>query len=130
MDSYPGSLDQVLTNLINNAQQHGLEGVQDGTITIEAHARGEGTLNLTVSDNGKGVAPELRERIFEPFFTTREGCGGTGLGLPIVQDIVADPLGGRIQVGDSPQGGACFTLELPLSAPKSAASPNGNSDTP
>ena len=130
MDSYPGSLDQVLTNLINNAQQHGLEGVQDGTITIEAHACGDGTLSLTVSDNGKGVAPELRKRIFEPFFTTREGCGGTGLGLHIVQGIVADPLGGRIELGDSPQGGAGFTLELPLSAPKTAGPPNGNSDTP
>ncbi|WP_417067421.1 PAS domain-containing sensor histidine kinase [Niveibacterium terrae] len=130
MDSYPGSLDQVLTNLINNAQQHGLDGVQDGTITIEGHAIGNETLILAISDNGKGVAQELRERIFEPFFTTREGRGGTGLGLHIVQGIVSDPLGGRIRVGDSPQGGACFTLELPLSAPKPAARPNTDSDTP
>ncbi len=65
---------------------------------------------IEVTDNGPGVPPQLRTEIFNPFFTTRKH--GTGMGLSISRSIVAAH-GGRIEVGDSPSGGAKFTVTLP-----------------
>jgi CheY-like chemotaxis protein len=72
------------------------------------------TVELSVSDSGPGIAPELRERIFERFFTTKAVGGGTGLGLAICRDIVSAH-GGRIGAHASAQGGALFRVELPVS---------------
>ncbi len=65
---------------------------------------------IRIDDDGSGVPPESRDRIFEPFFTTK--ARGSGLGLSIVHAIVTQH-GGRIQVEDSPEGGARFVLVLP-----------------
>ena len=72
----------------------------------------QGTLRVTVSDNGPGIEPAMRERIFRPFFTTRSQ--GTGLGLALVQKIIVTH-NGRITVGASESGGAAFQIVLPLS---------------
>jgi signal transduction histidine kinase len=85
-------------------------------VALEA-AAADGAVELRVADSGPGVPPEVRERIFEPFFTTR--ARGTGLGLAVARQIV-EAHGGRISVGDSPGGGARFTLRLPA-APGAAA---------
>ena len=69
-------------------------------------------LRLTVQDTGSGMTPEVLSRIFEPFFTTKEAGGGTGLGLALVQDIVAD-LGGGIHVTSVPGRGSSFEIYLP-----------------
>jgi two-component system NtrC family sensor kinase len=71
-------------------------------------------VELSVGDSGPGIAPELRERIFDRFFTTKAAGAGTGLGLAICRDIVSAH-GGRISAGGSPQGGALFRVELPVS---------------
>ncbi|MBK7003387.1 MAG: hypothetical protein IPH35_26895 [Rhodoferax sp.] len=55
--------------------------------------------------------------VFDPFFTTKLGKGGSGLGLHIVYNLVQELLGGNIQVDNTPDSGACFTLLLPLDAP-------------
>ena len=77
-------------------------------------------MEITVSDNGKGIAPENLSRIFDPFFTTRLGQGGSGLGLNIVYNLVKDVLGGQITADNRAEGGVVFTLRLPLVAPAGA----------
>ena len=119
LESYPGPLGQVLTNLINNALVHGFELEDAGDIVIQADMLQTGAfVHLTVRDTGKGIAPENQRRIFEPFFTTRLGQGGSGLGLHIVHNIVGGVLGGKIKVDGTHGKGAEFCITLPLVAPQ------------
>jgi signal transduction histidine kinase len=117
LDSYPGPLGQVLMNLVNNAILHGFELRAHGVINIAARLMGDCALELRVSDDGKGVAPEHLHRIFDPFFTTKLGTGGCGLGLSITHNIVTSVLGGKVQVDSTLGCGTTFTLHLPLVAP-------------
>ena len=117
IDSYPGPFGQVLTNLVNNACIHGLDGRMDGVVTIKAEKFTTGCIQVTVIDNGCGIAPVHLGKVFDPFFTTKLGHGGSGLGLNIVYNIVTNTLGGTIRV-ESVQGeGTAFILELPSTAP-------------
>ena len=118
MDSYPGPLGQVLTNLVNNAVVHGFDGRSGGNVRIEAAAAEEGWVQLDVSDDGCGILAEHLKLIYDPFFTTKLGRGGSGLGLNIAYNIVHGVLGGRIAVHSVLGEGTCFTLVLPLLAPK------------
>jgi two-component system nitrogen regulation sensor histidine kinase NtrY len=106
-------LAQVVLNLVGNAR----DAIADGrgtAITVETRVGDSADrVELRVTDDGPGVAPELRERIFAPYFTTKEGRGGTGLGLAIVHRIVSDH-GGRIRMVDGPGRGACVVVELPV----------------
>ncbi|MBI3228662.1 MAG: HAMP domain-containing histidine kinase [Burkholderiales bacterium] len=117
LDSYPGPLGQVLTNLLNNSLLHGFDGREHGQIEIGARLLGDGNCELWVSDDGVGIAQENVKRIFDPFFTTKLGTGGSGLGLNITHNIVTGVLGGRISVESSLGQGCRFTLILPLVAP-------------
>jgi PAS domain S-box-containing protein len=117
MESYPGPLGQVLTNLINNALVHAFDGRQNGVVSIAAEMQGATHVKITVQDNGVGIPPAHLERVFDPFFTTKLGRGGSGLGLNIVYNLVREALGGSIMVSSTPGEGACFTLVLPLQAP-------------
>ncbi|CAN5841538.1 hypothetical protein BH11PSE8_BH11PSE8_09090 [soil metagenome] len=116
MDSYPGSLNQVLTNLMVNALQHGFDGRNNGRVAIRA-TRQENEVTIEFSDNGGGISEAHLRRVFEPFFTTRLGRGGTGLGLSISYNIVTSLLGGSIQVSSPAGSGAIFTLRVPTTAP-------------
>lgn len=117
LDSYPGSLSQVLINLINNAVIHAFNEDEPGTIRITARAAAPGWLSLSVSDDGCGIPKELQKRIFDPFYTTRLGQGGSGLGLHITFNLVTGMLGGRIDISSPPGSGSCFTVTLPVNAP-------------
>ncbi|MCC9075514.1 DUF4118 domain-containing protein [Litorilinea aerophila] len=101
-------MEQALMNLCVNAIQ-ALDG--PGEIQLRASLEGEAWLALEVIDNGPGIAPPDRVRIFDPFYTTKDT--GTGLGLSVVQRIVANH-GGRITVDSTPGQGTTFTLLLPL----------------
>jgi signal transduction histidine kinase len=114
LESYPGPLGQVLTNLINNAILHGFEGVEKGKISIEAELLKEKKVRLTVSDNGRGISKNDLPRIFDPFFTTRLGQGGSGLGLNIVYNLVTDLLNGSVSVKSKLGEGSSFVITLPL----------------
>jgi signal transduction histidine kinase len=121
MDSYPGPLGQVLTNLVNNSLLHAFGdaglGIENGIIRIAARDCGDGTIELVVEDNGAGIPAENLGRIFDPFFTTKLGAGGSGLGLHIAHNIVTGVLGGHIDVASTLGTGATFTLMLPVTSP-------------
>ncbi|QGZ42289.1 PAS domain S-box-containing protein [Pseudoduganella flava] len=117
MDSYPGPLGQAISALFENAVLHGLAGRDDGVITLAARAGRDGTIELTVADNGAGIAPEHLERVYDPFFTTRPGAGGSGLGLHVTHNIVTGVLKGRIALDSRPGAGTTFTLTLPAITP-------------
>lgn len=122
MDSYPGALTQIISNLVSNALVHAFSGRENGAISISAKLHGN-SVELIISDDGVGIPEANLNRVFEPFFTTRLGQGGSGLGLNIVYNLVQDILGGSIAV-TSPEGlGACFTLHLPLVAPQIVTKP-------
>ena len=113
IESNPGALSQILTNLIVNSLVHGLDPEQEGVIRIEA-VRTNGSLDLRYSDNGRGMPPEIRDRIFEPFFTTARSQGSTGLGLHIVFNIVTRTLGGAIVCESAPGQGTTFHVTMPI----------------
>jgi nitrogen fixation/metabolism regulation signal transduction histidine kinase len=103
---------QIVTNLVQNAQQ-ALAGRPNGRVKVRL-TRELDKVVLSVSDNGPGVAPEMRGRLFEPYATTK--AEGTGLGLSIVERIVVEH-GGEITFDDAPGGGARFVVKLPLTGP-------------
>jgi len=118
LDSFPGALGQVLTNLIDNAVLHGFAGRDHGVIRIVAQGAGADAVRLSIGDDGRGISAEMQKRVFEPFFTTRLGQGGSGLGLHIVFNTVANILGGTIALDSQEGRGTTFTLELPRTAPR------------
>lgn len=106
----PRQLQQMLMNVLLN----GLEAAgKGGWVNVSARASHEADAwaEIRVADSGPGISPELRERIFNPFFTTKDT--GTGLGLAIVHQLV-EAHGGSITVGRHPEGGAVFTIRLPM----------------
>ena len=112
LDSYPGALSQVVTNLVMNALLHAFEGRAPGTVAIRAEKSGDDVV-LTVADDGVGMPPADLNRFFDPFFTTRRGSGGTGLGAHIVFNLVTGVLGGSIQLTREPGSGLTVTMRLP-----------------
>ena len=114
MDSYPGPLGQVITNLINNALIHAFEKRTDGQLTLSGSLDIPGYIILSVQDNGIGIPEEHLGKLFDPFFTTKLGKGGSGLGLHIVYNVVTKSLGGRISVQSEVGVGTVFLIMLPL----------------
>ncbi|MEV5342561.1 ATP-binding protein [Streptomyces sp. NPDC052676] len=119
--AYPAELNQVWTNLIDNAVSaiNGAGG--EGTLTVRT-AREHDRLLVEFRDTGPGVAPEIRDRIFDPFFTTKPVGEGTGLGLDISWRIVVNKHHGSLQV-DSVPGDTRFQVLLPLTATEDETPP-------
>ena len=130
MESYPGPLVQILSNLINNTFLHAFEGIENGQVFITADLCGSEYIQLTVQDDGAGISESNLARVFDPFFTTKLGKGGSGLGLNIVYNIVQDVLGGTIEVSSQIGVGTCFTLILPLIAPVATQDPTSVPTSP
>lgn len=119
----PGRLEQLFINLLANARQ-ATEAAGGAAVSVRAELLPPGAAGLPmnraglaveVTDQGRGVPADLRDRIFEPFFTTK-GRAGTGLGLSIC-DRIAREHQGQIQVEDAPGGGATFRILLPRYSP-------------
>jgi C4-dicarboxylate-specific signal transduction histidine kinase len=111
VQSDPVALDQIIHNLLMNALQ-ALEKTDKQPrkllLTITQQAKSG---QLVVADTGPGIAPEVLPRLFEPFFSTREG--GLGLGLTLCETL-ASSIGGQLSASNAANGGAVFTLTLPL----------------
>ncbi|WP_082945705.1 ATP-binding protein [Mycobacterium sp. E2733] len=111
---YPGDLNQVWTNIIDNA----IAAMRDtgGTLTIRTCRDGENMARVEICDTGPGVPEEVREHIFEPFFTTKPFGEGTGLGLDLAFNIVVKKHRGDLRVESAP-GDTRFIVLLPLETP-------------
>lgn len=110
----PHQIQQVLLNLIVNAEQAMLGAHGRGTLVLRSwHDAERDAVLLEVHDDGPGVPDDLQPRIFDPFFTTKPVGKGTGLGLSVAYAI-AHEHGGRISVSSSPNRGASFVFELPV----------------
>ncbi|NRF69607.1 hypothetical protein HLB44_21625 [Aquincola sp. S2] len=120
MDSFPGALGTVLSNLVTNALTHAFEGRDQGRMQLQARPCDDGQLEMVFSDDGAGMAPAVLGRVFEPFFTTQLGRGGSGLGLYITYNQVRRMLGGNISVTSTVGRGTSFRLLLPRIAPQPA----------
>lgn len=114
LDSKPGELMQVLTNVISNAYTHGLDGKLKLDIVIRAQRLSDTDVLLEISDNGIGMTADHVRRAFDPFFTTKLGKGGSGLGLNIVNRMVVDALGGTVELISEVDIGTIVRIVLPL----------------
>jgi signal transduction histidine kinase len=117
LDSFPGPLGQVLTNLIQNALLHAFPPERTGRIHLTARDLDGEHFEICVIDDGLGIEADVLPRIFEPFFTTKRNQGGTGLGMQIVANLISQKLGGRIEVESTPGQGTTVRLTLPRRAP-------------
>jgi len=109
----PNKLKQVFINLILNASQAMKEG---GLLSVDTRRSAEGWVEVVVADTGPGIPDSVREQIFEPFFSTKEEGEGTGLGLYICRNIVAEH-GGRLSLETDEGKGTAFRLLLPIQSP-------------
>jgi len=114
--AYGSELNQVWTNLLDNAIDALTERPAPRTITIRTRAAGQDAL-VEIIDNGGGIPPEIKGRIFDPFFTTKDVGKGTGLGLDIAYRIVVRRHHGEISVESQP-GETRFQVRLPIAPPR------------
>jgi len=118
LDSYPGALEQVITNLVLNAVMHGK--TEQAPLRVRVYAQAGSDANSVViklDDDGVGMDSNTLHRAFDPFFTTRMGQGGSGLGLYIVYNLVHGILGGTVELDSAPGAGARFTIHIPTQCP-------------
>ena len=127
----PHQLQQVLVNLVTNAQQALRDVESPRQLTLST--RWDPTcpvVTLEVTDSGPGIPPAIQARLFEPFFTTKPPGVGTGLGLSLCQGII-EGHGGSISVHSAPGQGTTFRVELPVSvAPDLTAGSDGRDEIP
>ncbi|CAN1213436.1 histidine kinase [Tumidithrix helvetica PCC 7403] len=113
IDSYPGMISQIVTNLVMNSLIHAYDPDDNGTILFAISQQHERLL-FEFSDDGKGIPPEHIGKIFDPFYTTKRGQGGSGLGLHIVFNIVTQNLQGTITCESQVGVGTKFVIQIPI----------------
>ncbi|MGA5144019.1 ATP-binding protein [Streptomyces griseoincarnatus] len=123
--AYPAELNQVWTNLVDNAVAAMRETDGEGTLTVRTAREGDRLL-VEFGDTGPGIPAEIRDRVFDPFFTTKPVGEGTGLGLDISWRIVVNKHHGSLRFESEP-GDTRFQVLLPLTAPASDDPPQEES---
>ena len=117
VNTHPGALSQIITNLVMNSVIHAYDENDEGEIQIHAEQDGQ-SISLTYTDDGKGMEEDVRNKIFDPFFTTKRGSGGSGLGMHILYNQVTQTLGGSIDLHSVPGRGTAFEISIPLNTPE------------
>ncbi|WP_317205868.1 GAF domain-containing sensor histidine kinase [Janthinobacterium sp.] len=112
LDSFPGAVSQIVTNMVVNSLVHGFEADAAGHIRIAARFEGEQVL-LDYSDDGAGMDAATLAQLFDPFFTTKRGSGGSGLGAHILYNLVTGALGGSVKVDSAPGQGLRYRMRFP-----------------
>ncbi|MEZ4663464.1 MAG: HAMP domain-containing sensor histidine kinase [Caldilineaceae bacterium] len=113
INSFPGDLAQIITNLVVNSSLHGYTEGEAGHLQLRFETD-EKRLRLEYTDDGRGISADNLPRIFDPFFTTARHRGGTGLGLHIVYNLVTQKMQGTIRCDSNPGQGVRFVIKLPL----------------
>ena len=113
VNTYPGALSQVLTNLVMNSAIHAFSEGEPGEVTIDVSSESDGAAIIHYADSGRGMDSYTLQRMYEPFFTTRIGGDGIGLGMNIVYSLVLGKLEGHIDCVSAPGQGTQFTLIIP-----------------
>jgi signal transduction histidine kinase len=125
---YPGQLNQVFMNILNNAidaLEESMVNSQESTVNnselltkpqicISTDLVDANTLRIRIADNGSGMTEAVKKKIFDPFFTTKPVGSGTGLGLSISYQIVVDKHKGQLTCDSTPQEGTEFVIEIPI----------------
>lgn len=119
--SYPGSLLQVMTGLLINSVIHGFKDRPNGLVKIEFYTEQQQVI-IHYRDDGRGLSKEEKQNVFEPFYTTHRSKGGTGLGGHITYNLVTQRMQGSIRCDNNTDGGASFTISLPLTAQEDVSS--------
>ena len=114
LNTFPGTISQVVTNLVMNSVIHGFEERADGIISIDIKKLPNNHVSLVFKDNGRGIEKENLSKIFDPFFTTKRGSGGSGLGLNIIYNLISQKLNGTITCESEIGKGVNFLIEIPL----------------
>lgn len=117
MDSFPGAVSQIVTNMLMNSLVHGFERDQAGTIAIRVAQEGDEVV-FDYGDDGAGMDQGTLDKLFDPFFTTKRGTGGSGLGAHILYNLVTGALGGTVKVESAPGKGLQYHLRFPRSQKK------------
>jgi signal transduction histidine kinase len=113
VNSFPGAVSQILTNMVVNSLVHGFERDQPGHITIRARLEEDDMIAFDYGDDGAGMDADTLAKLFDPFFTTKRGTGGSGLGAHILYNLVTGSLGGSLRVESSPGQGLQYYLRFP-----------------
>lgn len=113
IEAYGSELNQVWTNLIDNA----LDAVGETGSLVLRTQRKPANVVVSICDSGPGIPDDIRERVFEPFFTTKAPGVGTGLGLHIVYNIICQRHGGSVWIEQDEGGMNCIVVELPIESP-------------
>jgi len=114
VEGYPGSLAQVIQNLIMNAYFHAFDHERGGSVWVNITEE-KGGLMLVIRDDGYGMSKQTKTQIFDPFFTTKVNTVGTGLGMAIVHNLVEQLMAGSISCESEVGKGTIFTVYLPKS---------------
>lgn len=112
VETFPGTISQIITNLVMNSLIHGFHKETNGNIIIKLSCF-EDKITLNYSDNGSGMDEEVKSKIFEPFYTTRRGSGGSGLGMFILHNLVTQTLSGEITCNSKQGEGTHFNISFP-----------------
>lgn len=113
----PGSLGQIITNLLDNSLIHAFDFPNNSAKINISYSVNNNIFTLIYADNGKGMLESTRRQIFDPFFTTKRSEGGTGLGMHIVYNIVKQTFSGDIQCFSTLGSGSSFKISFPLKTP-------------
>jgi len=113
LNSFPGAVSQILTNMVVNSLVHGFERDQPGNIRIRAWLEDDDMVAFEYGDDGAGMDADTLSKLFDPFFTTKRGSGGSGLGAHILYNLVTGSLGGSLRADSSPGKGLQYQLRFP-----------------